>query len=123
MKTAESLQDKLNRFIGTTEYHRLTLGPLVATDGVAFLAENAGAYWLVDAIASRQPQAKRRCPGFQLWTLRLDRDDPCPGAVLECRADSNTEVKIRQRIMYTDFPLDAIKLYVRDGVLMLPNEY
>ena len=30
---------------------------------------------------------------------------------------------VRQAIRLSDFPLDAIKLYVADGVLMLPSEY
>jgi hypothetical protein len=91
------------------------------TDGVHFLAEKAGAYWLIDLIA---PHKNRRLSNeeFQIWTFTVNRDKP-PMAVATCQADTDEPVLRRQRIEYTDFPLPAIKLWLVDGVLMLPSEY
>lgn len=118
MMTAEELRAGMAHATGTEDLHKHWLG-LLYTDGVQFLAEGAGAYWLIDAIASHQPKARKDpmlCE-FQLWTLKVKKNK----AVLTCERDTN-DVAIRQRIPYTDFPLDDVKLYLENGVLMLPSE-
>ncbi len=86
-----------------------------------FLAEKAGAFWLIDLVASHQT-ARLRQEEFQLWILTVDRDNT-PMAVATCQADTGKPLLVRQEIDYTDFPLPSIKLYLVDGVLMLPDEY
>ncbi len=44
-------QAELAQFTGTEQYYK-HLGGLVYTDGVKYLAEKAGSYWLLDIIAS-----------------------------------------------------------------------
>lgn len=119
---AKKLKEALSGFCGTMEYHAITVlgSKFPCTDGVLFLAQEAGAFWLMDAIASHQAVARRRCGDFQVWTLRVNPDT---SAVLECRADSNTGVQIRQEIEFTDFPLDEITLWVEGDVLLLPSEH
>lgn len=107
----------LRQFTGTENYWRHWLG-FNYTDGVKYLAEKGEAYWLLDAIGSYQPKV-RNIP-FQLWTLKVKEDK---SAVLEMREDSGQPVKIRQEIPFTDFPLEEIKLYLIDGILLLPSEY
>ena len=114
MKT-NTLESDLAQFIGTVNYYRHWLGGLY-TDGVQYLAEQAGAYWLIDAIFSH-----RRRESFQVWTLKKNADDN--GAVLTMQEDSGERAKVRQKIPYTDFPLDQISLYLIDGVLLLTSEY
>ena len=108
-------ESDLSYFTGTVDYHRHWLGG-VYTDGVQYLAEQAGAYWLIDAIFSY----RRREP-FQIWTLKKNADDS--GAVLTMQEDSGERAKVRQKIPYTDFPLDQISLYLIDNVLLLTSEY
>ena len=105
----------LSQFIGTENYYRHWTGHGVYTDGVKYLAEKAGAYWLIDAVLSY----RRREP-FQLWTLKKDDDNT---AVLTMQEDSGEPTKVSQEIPFTDFPLDQIKLYLIDGVILLPSEY
>jgi hypothetical protein len=116
----EELAAALDQFIGTTQYYRHWLGTLY-TDGVQFLAENAGAYWLLDAISSHQPRAMKdeRLREFQLWRLDLHQDH---SADLICLRDTDDEA-FRQHIEYTDFPQLDCRLYVRDNVILLPSEY
>jgi hypothetical protein len=90
------------------------------TDGIKYLAEKAGAYWLIDAIASWQPELNESDREFQLWELTVNSDN---GALLECRRDSGQPAIVTQKIDYTDFPLPSIKLFVQNGVLLLPSEY
>ncbi|ERN41356.1 hypothetical protein KR51_00019230 [Rubidibacter lacunae KORDI 51-2] len=107
----------LNRFTGSEVLYRHWLR-MRYTEGVKYLADRAGAHWIVDAIASHQPNL-RRVP-FQLWELVKQEGDR---AVLTCREDSDRPLLVRQEIAYTDFPLASTKLYCCNGVLMLPSEY
>jgi hypothetical protein len=93
------------------------------TEGVRHVATHGGAWWLLDAIASWQPKLKkRRDLGFQVWTLRRTPDKGRDSADLGC-TDGNKNHVLTQHVEYTDFPLDEIKLYWIDGVLLLPSEY
>jgi hypothetical protein len=126
--TPETLQSDLAQFTGSEHYYRHGLNRnFMHTDGVNYLAEKAGAYWLIDLIASHQLSRKVRAEPFQLWTLTLTGKKN-PMAVAECRADTDAPVLARQEIEFTDFPLKSIKLYCVDGgggrkILMLPSEY
>jgi hypothetical protein len=119
---SKKLED-LNQFTGTTRYYKHWSGCLVYTDGVHYLAEEGGAHWLIDAVASYQlhptVKADESLQEFQLWHLK--RDDQ-GGATLTVLRDSNEPV-LDQHIDFTDFPLDEIKLYLTDGVLLLTSEY
>ena len=104
---------ELDQFTGTENYWRHWLGGKF-TDGVKYLADKAGAHWLLDAIFSYH-----RPEPFQVWTLKVKDSQ----AVLTMQEDTDTPVKVKQKIKYTDFSLDEVKLYLIDGILLLPSEY
>ncbi|MCT7989022.1 DUF6876 family protein [Laspinema olomoucense] len=118
----ELTESELRQFIGTTAYHRHWLGAFVLTDGVQYLAEKGEAHWLIDAIASYQPDARVKedpmLQDFQVWELAVENNS----AVLTLLRDTDDPV-LTQEIEYTDFPLSHIKLYLTQKVLMLTNEY
>lgn len=115
----EFLENGLAQMIGTTQYYQHWTKLLKHTDGVQFLAEYAKAYWLIDLVASYQTKANIRQVPFQLWELKvLDSK-----GVVTMREDTNAPVLVKQVIEYTDFPLSEIKLYVENGVLLLPSEH
>ncbi len=124
-KAAEILAG-LAHFTGGDERFSHYLRRMNYTGGIQYLAEAAGAYWLIDAVASHQNSRKirenQRLQEFQLWELKVAADR---SAIVTCREDSGSDDKpiIRQRIEYTDFPLDEIRLYVEGGVLLLPSEH
>ncbi len=118
---AAALEADLAHFCGTENWWRHWAGRITYTDGVKLLAEKAGAFWLIDLVASHQT-ARLRQEEFQIWILAVDRDKT-PMAVATCQADTDAPVLVRQEIDYTDFPLPSIELYLLDDVLMLPNEY
>jgi dipeptidyl aminopeptidase/acylaminoacyl peptidase len=105
------------------------------TDGVQYLAEEAQCYWLIDVIASHQTKkllADKMLKDFQLWYLMVGdshefiKPKPHHQAVVTCWGDTpDPEITpyIRQDIEFTDFPLPEIKLFLVQGVLMLPGEY
>lgn len=124
--TPEQLEMNLAHYTGAEDYFRHGLNPrLIYTDGVKYLAEKAGAYWLIDVVASVQHTGVRlaRHP-FQSWSLTVDTDK----AGLVICTNGNDKKLYVQQIGYTDFPLGKVKLYCceeDDGqhVLMLSSEY
>ncbi|HYH63535.1 MAG TPA: hypothetical protein VD866_02450 [Urbifossiella sp.] len=101
------------------------LKQFVVTAGVQWMADQAGAHWLVDAIASHQPNPKARAEEFQVWTLKVNPDR----SALLTMTDGNTDMPIiQQRIEWTDYPEPTAELYLVQtpghlGTLMLPVEY
>ena len=93
---------ELVQFTGTTTYYRHWSG-LVYTDGVQYLAERAGAYWLIDAIGSYQRYREVSGLDMQFWELEVSEDR---SAELRMGEDLPEPLVLRQRIPYTDFPLD-----------------
>ncbi|HEY2091292.1 MAG TPA: hypothetical protein VGJ81_05355 [Thermoanaerobaculia bacterium] len=117
---ANDFYAKLRSFTGTENYYVHSSG-MRYTDGVKFLADEVEAYWLLDVIASWQPQALRDSwlREFQLWELIVHENG---SATVACSRDTN-DVAFRQPIPFTDFPLDGVRLYVEGGVILLPSEH
>lgn len=120
---------KLAQFTGTEHWYRHGLVRTVAfTDGVKYVADQAGAYWLVDIVAI----AQRHTPAiaaeqFQLWQLAVHDNH---SATVTCE-DGNGKEAYRQEIAWTDFPPGGIKFYCCHDetsdyirrVILLPSEY
>lgn len=122
MKTKDEILAELPNFYGTENYHQWSalFRNFVLTDGAKYIAEECGAYWLMDAVASHLSSYKDE--GFVVakfqaivggWELGI--------------TDGNEHSLVTQRIEFTDFPLDEITLYVvkQDDlwVVLLPSEY
>jgi len=137
-------ESDLSQFTGTNQYWRsgLPIHPFLYTDGVQYLANKGGAYWLLDLIGSWQiePEIKNdpMLVEMQFWTLTVSEN---ASAVAICERDSG-DVVVSQKIPCTDFPLPRIQLYLAHvgnywsysvtcgprtnadyGVLLLPSEY
>lgn len=115
-------QSELNQFSGTGEIYKHWLKAFTYTDGVKYLADQAKAHWLIDAIASHQPPLLRdeMLKEFQIWKLIVNSEDKT--AKLICERDTD-DVAVTQDIPFTDFPLPEVKLFLVAKVLMLPSEY
>ena len=113
-------QADLRQFTGTETWFRYPLARKVLyTEGVQYVAEQGGAYWLIDIIAFGQAIPAVAAESFQFWTLTVR---PNQTATLVCE-DGNGKVVHTQEIPFTDFPLPVIKFYVTDSVILLPSEY
>jgi hypothetical protein len=66
----------LAQFTGTENWYRHGMvRDVLYTDGVRYVAQTAGAYWLIDEIAFGQRGNKRvAAEGFQLWKLKVNPD-------------------------------------------------
>lgn len=123
---ATELKRNLMQFIGTSKYFRYPLvrkggEDLLYTEGVQFLAENGKCYWLLDSILlnSVLNPTLRDVP-FQHWVLSVDLERRA--GKLTCD-DGNSNVLYTEEVHFTDFPLNEIRMYFTDNVLMLPTEY
>jgi hypothetical protein len=112
--------ETLRGFIGTENWYKHGLVPSITyTDGVKYVAENGGAYWLLDEIALANGfDPKVKAQWFQVWKLTAsDRS-----GALTCE-DGNGNRVLYKRIDFTDFPLPEITIWFTDGVMLLPSEY
>ncbi|WP_442483323.1 DUF6876 family protein [Aeoliella sp. SH292] len=125
---------ELQQFTGDSERYRHSLNRrVIFTPGVKYLADEAGAYWLIDAIASwiGSPEFNRAIAAnnwlqyHHFWYLDVELDKH--QAVLTARGDEDEPAFITQKIGFTDFPLEQMILYAGfDGtnwVIYLPSEH
>ena len=66
----------LSHFTGTERWYRHAVNVNVSfTDGAKYVADHAGAYWLLDEIALIQLSNKRvAAEEFQVWKLSVNSD-------------------------------------------------
>lgn len=115
-------EEKLRQFTGTEQWYRHPMfKTYLYTDGVQYVAEKGGAYWLIDDILMYQSTDKNiQKTSMCVWTLT--RNENGRGAVLKCE-DGNFKPLFSTDITFTDFPLKQIVLWCCDNVLLLPSEY
>ena len=115
------LRGYLAQFTGTEAYHRTHPG-LLATDGAKYLADEAGAYWLLDIVWS---VLSKITDDFAVLELSVQQDRRA-GVVIHDGREPETSYH-KQEIAWTDFPLPSAKLYLQQNatefVVMLPGEY
>jgi hypothetical protein len=112
-------QDALRQFTSTESCYRHGLVRTVTyTDGVQYVAEHGGAYWLLDiiAIAQRHGNAVPAEPS-QVWKLTVQGNR---SATVTCEDGNGKEVH-QQELDYTDFPLPEITFYFTDNMILLPE--
>ena len=119
--TAILTEVQLRQFTGSENWYRHSINRAVLyTDGAKFLANQGGAYWLLDIIAiAQQHDASVSREEFQVWNLKVHSDR---SATVFCD-DGNGNPVYTQEIPFTDFPLDEMKLYFANNVIHLPSEY
>ena len=120
-KHSKLTQSDLDQFTGSENWYRHGVNRKVLfTDGAKFLADQAGAYWLLDEIALLQPHDKRvAAEEFQVWQLTVR---PNRTATLTCD-DGDGNFVLAKEIEFTDFPLDEVTLYFTNNVIYLPSEH
>ena len=110
-------ENELRQFSGTEKWYKHLSGYLY-TDGVLYVAQEGGAFWLIDKILLTT-RAKNNLQEFGVWKLEVKEDK---SAILVCE-DGNYHQLYREKIEWTDFPLNKIYLWFENGVLILPSEH
>jgi hypothetical protein len=122
MRNDKSLDpDIMSQFTGSEHWYRFGLDPrITCTDGAKYVADTAGAYWLLEEIALAQRFEKSvATEGFQVWKLEVKEDD---SATLICE-DGNDNVVFTKAIPFTDFPEEGVTLWFANDVIYLPSEH
>jgi hypothetical protein len=111
----------LAQFTGSQNFYRHSLvREVLYKEGAEYVAETAGAFWLLDEIALAQRHivpVKRE--DFQVWDLTVNADQT---ALLAC-GDGNGREVYSKPVPFTDFPEPGIRFYYSDWVIHLPSEY
>jgi hypothetical protein len=120
-KNAELIKSDLSQFSGSENWYRHGINRKVLfTDGAKYIADEGGAYWLLDEIAIIQPHNKAvAAEEFQVWKLAVRHDRT---ATLTCD-DGNGRIVYTKEIEFTDFPLDEITLWFTNNTIYLPSEH
>ena len=117
---AKLTEADLNRFTGTEHWYRHGLNRNVLyTDGAKYVADEGGAYWLLDAIAFSQLSIRAvAAEEFQVWKLTVRTDQT---ATLTCE-DGNYNAVYTQEIPFTDFPVPEVVLWFENSTIYVPSE-
>src|ERR1700683_2400535 len=108
-KAARLTEADLRQFTGSEHWYRHAINRNVLfTDGAKYVADEGGAYWLLDIIALSQRCEKTvAAASFQLWKLAVRADNT---ATLTCE-DGDCKRIYTQELEFTDFPLNEITFY------------
>lgn len=107
----------LAMFIGTEHFYRVPIGNFVYTDGIKYMAEQCGAYWLITDTGIRSKMLMARSPFVKIVA------NCTMGNVSVEYTDGNGEILFENRYTGTDFPLDILTMYFTGNTLLLPGEY
>lgn len=103
---------------GTTTWWKHPLYTYTYTDGVKAIAEDVGAYWLIDTVFSKQGNPELENEPFQVWDwIVIDEK----GRFIV--SDGNGNVIANYTVLFTDFPEGSFTFWFTDEVLLLPVEY
>jgi hypothetical protein len=113
--------DIMRNFTGSEHWYRFGLDPrITCTDGAKYVADTAGAYWLLEEIALAQRFVTEvAAEEFQVWKLTVKADN---SATLACE-DGNDNVVFSKAIKFTDFPPKGITLWFENNTIYLPSEH
>lgn len=118
---------------GTNDLYKHQLG-IYYSDGMKFVAETCGAYWLLDLIASHQPAIQRKLTrlgerDFQVWRLEFEPTaGPVHGWTIRAWTDKphaeGSRSLATQHIEFSDFPreLSPFEFWVENRTAMLKPE-
>lgn len=120
--TSPLSQSDLDQFYGSdTFYRHPAFKQFCFTEGVQYLANSGGAYWLIEKIFACQSCVSTLSNQyFTTWTLTKNKTGK--GARLVC-TDGNDFELYGENILFTDFPLQSVTLWLTNNTLLLPSEY
>lgn len=115
-----ALKAELRQFTGSEQvFYNQPFRQYRYTEGVQYLAEKTGAYWLLDHIFANQMLDVLKCQPFQVWKITVNDDQSARISV----EDGNDHELTFFLLGYTDFPLAEFSLWFIDETLLLPSEY
>lgn len=119
---------ELGQFTGSGQVFKYWCSQkIVYTEGVQYLAKNAGCYWLLDEIALLILPRLLKYHKDVFYYIQLLVNDDCSAVITV--EDGNENVHFKHKIGWTDFPVigEPVKFFLCCSgdhyCLMLPSEY
>lgn len=108
----------LGEFTGTENWYRHALVKnMLYTDGVKYVIETCGAYWLLDIIATEYFPNLEKFGGF--LTIEM-KSLGSTGRITV--TDGNENILKKRSIAFTNFPTGSVTFWMENNILYLPNE-
>ncbi len=111
------IRENLSRFCGTEHYYRECIGDFLYTDGIKYMAEQCGAYWLLTDAGIRSKALMAKSPFIKI-AVTCDEER----AIVEY-TDGNGGMLHENQYLCPAFPLQVLTMYFTDNTLLLPEEY
>jgi hypothetical protein len=112
------LVNDLDNFTGTESYFRHGLNrDFLYTEGAQYFAEQAGAYWFLDIMATEVAELQGDNPFISVEMTVFDQK-----AVINA-TDGDETYLWGKRISFTDCPDGTYKFFLIDNVFLLRSEY
>ena len=122
---SKQLLEQLQGFCGSTTCFKIPLVKARYTEGVKYLAEQAQCHWLITDTAVVCKSLKNKST-FIVILFKRNSTSVQERTHKEAKityANGNGIILYEQEYEFTDFPLDELRLFFVDDMLMLPNEY
>jgi len=119
------LQAGLQQFHGSVQCYKIPLINTSYTEGIRYLAEQGKCHWLVSdaSIMAKQLMAKSYFITIDFKRLSEAEQKRQGYEAKIVYSDGNNNILETQVYRVSDFPLDTLRLYFVDNMLMLPGEY
>lgn len=109
------LEEELTGFYGTDSYYKLTITPILATDGVKYFADKGKAYWAVSDMCIEAMFMKEPFLSITVTSTGKKADI--------IYTDGNDNILKKKHYAHTDLEQGEYKFYITDGVILLTSEY
>ena len=119
--TYKDFTDNLEQFIGSTQFYRVGITPIIATEGIKYFADTCECYWLLDLITINLFPIHRKLGCLFIDIEVNKRHTVC----ITVRQDSDMPIvfKKKQRDLCKIIPVGTYKFYLMNNTLLLPSEY
>lgn len=117
----EDLSSNLDRFIGSMEFYKVGLTPIVATEGVKYFADSCQCYWLLDILCYGLFKLHQEL-GYLFIDIEVNKRHTVHITV---RQDEGMPVVFekKQRDICELIPVGTYRIWLMDNTLLLPSEY
>lgn len=123
-----NIQAELDQFTGTMQWHKINPHyPVLATDGIKYMADKCGAWWLLDEVWL-QLHAQKAFQKDHMWVVEFTCRDNRGMIKIHNGQEGKARINLKDiPIHFTDFPLDSIKFWAHQQgkgcIFLLPSEY
>lgn len=117
----EEFNRKLNTFIGSEQFFRPSIPPIIITEGVKYFADTCECYWLLDDLTINLFKLHQQL-GYLFIDIEVNKRHTVHITV---REDKDMPIVYDKKIrdLCKLIPVGNYKIWLMNNVLLLPSEY